>query len=53
MQCACLGRLPALVWRAYALQGQTAKSGSSYEAFLNHWKDADADIPILHQAEAE
>ncbi len=39
--------------RAYALQRQTAKSRSSYEEFLNLWKDADADTPILRQAKAE
>jgi serine/threonine protein kinase len=39
--------------RAYALQGQTAKSRSSYQDFFNLWKDADPDVPILKQAKAE
>jgi eukaryotic-like serine/threonine-protein kinase len=39
--------------RAYALQGDTVKSRSAYQDFLALWKDADPDIPILRQAEAE
>jgi tetratricopeptide (TPR) repeat protein len=39
--------------RAYALQGQTAKSRSSYQDFFNLWKDADPNVPILKQAKAE
>jgi predicted Ser/Thr protein kinase len=39
--------------RAYAMQGQTAKSNSAYRDFLTLWKDADPDIPILKQAKAE
>jgi serine/threonine protein kinase/Tfp pilus assembly protein PilF len=39
--------------RAYALQGDTAKSKASYQDFLALWKDADPDIPILKQAKAE
>jgi predicted Zn-dependent protease len=50
----------ALVWtaqlglaRAYALQGDTAKSRTAYQDFLALWKDADPDIPILQAAKAE
>jgi tetratricopeptide (TPR) repeat protein len=39
--------------RAYALQGETAKAKMAYQDFLALWKDADPDIPILHQAKAE
>jgi eukaryotic-like serine/threonine-protein kinase len=39
--------------RAYALQGDTAKSRTAYQDFLALWKDADPDIPILKQAKAE
>ena len=39
--------------RATALTGDAAKSRKMYEAFLQLWKDADADIPILIAAKAE
>jgi tetratricopeptide (TPR) repeat protein len=39
--------------RAYALQGDKAKSRMAYQDFLALWKDADPDIPILQQAKAE
>jgi len=39
--------------RAYALQGDTAKSRAAYQDFLTIWKDADPDIPVLKQAKAE
>jgi tetratricopeptide (TPR) repeat protein/predicted Ser/Thr protein kinase len=39
--------------RAYALQGDTAKSRVAYQDFLTLWKDADSDIPILKEAKAE
>src|SRR5207244_1048246 len=39
--------------RAYALQGDAAKSRAAYQDFLALWKDADADIPVLKQAKAE
>jgi eukaryotic-like serine/threonine-protein kinase len=39
--------------RAYAMQRDMAKAKSAYQQFLNLWKDADADIPILKQAKAE
>jgi eukaryotic-like serine/threonine-protein kinase len=39
--------------RAYALQGDTAKSRATYQDFLTLWKDADSDLPILKQAKAE
>ena len=31
----------------------TAKVHAAYSDFLNLWKDADPDIPILKQAKAE
>ena len=39
--------------RAYALQGDTARSRVAYQDFLAAWKDADPDLPILKQAKAE
>jgi tetratricopeptide (TPR) repeat protein len=39
--------------RAYAMQGDTAKSRAAYQDFLTLWKDADPDIPILIAAKAE
>src|SRR5438876_4625634 len=39
--------------RAYAMQGDTAKSRTAYQDFLTLWKDADPDIPILVAAKAE
>ncbi len=39
--------------RAYAMQGDTAKSRVAYQDFLTLWKDADPDIPLLKQAKAE
>jgi eukaryotic-like serine/threonine-protein kinase len=39
--------------RAYAIQGDTAKAKTAYQAFLTLWKDADPDIPIYKQAKAE
>jgi tetratricopeptide (TPR) repeat protein len=39
--------------RAYAIQGDAAKSRAAYQDFLTLWKDADPDIPIFQQAKAE
>jgi tetratricopeptide (TPR) repeat protein len=39
--------------RAFALSGDTTKAKTAYAAFLNLWKDADSDVPILQQAKAE
>ena len=39
--------------RAYALQGDKARSRVAYQDFLSIWKDADPDIPLLHEAKAE
>ena len=39
--------------RAYALSGDKTKAKSAYQDFLTLWKDADPDIPILKQAQAE
>jgi eukaryotic-like serine/threonine-protein kinase len=41
------------IGRAYAMQGDTAKTKTAYQKFLTLWKDADPDIPILKQAKAE
>ena len=39
--------------RAYAMQENTVKARAAYQDFLNLWKDADPDTPILKQAKAE
>jgi eukaryotic-like serine/threonine-protein kinase len=39
--------------RAYALEGDSARSRAAYQDFLALWKDADPDIPVLKQAKAE
>ena len=39
--------------RAYALQGDTTKARAAYQGFLTLWRDADPDIPIFKQANAE
>jgi hypothetical protein len=39
--------------RAFGLSGDTIKAKAAYEDFLTLWKDADPDIPILGQAQAE
>jgi tetratricopeptide (TPR) repeat protein len=49
-----LGALARLgLARAYAMQGDAAKAKAAYQNFLTLWKDADPDIPILKQANAE
>jgi eukaryotic-like serine/threonine-protein kinase len=39
--------------RAYARGSDPAKTRDAYRDFLNLWKDADSDIPVLKQAQAE
>jgi eukaryotic-like serine/threonine-protein kinase len=39
--------------RAYAASGDAAKARTAYQDFFALWKDADPDIPILKQAQAE
>ena len=39
--------------RAYAMGGDSAKAKRAYQDFLNQWKGADPDIPILKEAKAE
>jgi tetratricopeptide (TPR) repeat protein len=39
--------------RAYALQGDKARSRMAYQDFLALWKDADPDVPMLKEAKAE
>jgi tetratricopeptide (TPR) repeat protein len=49
-----LGALAHLgLGRAYALEGDKAKALAAYDEFLNLWKAADADIPILREAKGE
>jgi tetratricopeptide (TPR) repeat protein len=39
--------------RALALSGKIAQAKTAYQDFLNLWKNADSDLPILAQANAE
>jgi tetratricopeptide (TPR) repeat protein len=39
--------------RAYSLQRETDKARVAYQGFLDLWKTADPDVPILRQAMAE
>jgi hypothetical protein len=39
--------------RGFALAGERANAKRSFENFFALWKDADRDIPILRQAQAE
>jgi eukaryotic-like serine/threonine-protein kinase len=39
--------------RAYAMQGNTAAAKAAYRTFLDLWKEADANTPILKEAKAE
>jgi eukaryotic-like serine/threonine-protein kinase len=39
--------------RAYSLQGDLPKARAAYRNFLTIWKDADSDLPVLQQANAE
>lgn len=39
--------------RAFAMQGDMVKAKAAYQDFLNLWKNADPDVPILKQANAE
>jgi Tfp pilus assembly protein PilF len=52
--CDPIGALAHLqLGRAYAVAGDKTKARSAYQDFLTLWKDADPDIPILKQAQAE
>jgi DNA-binding winged helix-turn-helix (wHTH) protein/predicted Zn-dependent protease len=52
--CDPIGALAHLqLGRAYALAGDKTKARSAHQDFLTLWKDADPDIPILKQAQAE
>jgi eukaryotic-like serine/threonine-protein kinase len=39
--------------RAYALQGDSARSRIAYQDFFAMWKNADPDLPLLKQARGE
>jgi DNA-binding winged helix-turn-helix (wHTH) protein/tetratricopeptide (TPR) repeat protein len=52
--CDPIGALARLqLGRASAMSGDRSKATSAYKDFLALWKYADADIPILKQAQAE
>ena len=39
--------------RAFHMSGDETKARAAYRDFLNLWKDADNDLPILREAKAE
>ena len=39
--------------RLYRKQGDAAKARIAYQDFFAAWKDADPDLPLLHEAKAE
>ena len=39
--------------RAAAMAGDAARSRQAYQSFLEFWKDADPEIPILQAAQRE
>jgi eukaryotic-like serine/threonine-protein kinase len=39
--------------RTFAMSGDKAKAKAAYQNFLTLWKDADSDIPILNEGNAE
>jgi eukaryotic-like serine/threonine-protein kinase len=39
--------------RAFKMSGDTVTAKAAYEEFLTLWKDADPEIPVLKQAQAE
>jgi eukaryotic-like serine/threonine-protein kinase len=39
--------------RAYALQGDGGRARDAYKEFLMVWEDADEDVPVLKEAQAE
>jgi len=39
--------------RAWAMAGDTAKAKTAYQDFFALWKNADTDVPILKEAQAE
>jgi serine/threonine protein kinase/predicted Zn-dependent protease len=41
------------IGRAYAMSGNQAKARTAYQDFFRLWKDAEPEIPILKQAQAE
>ena len=39
--------------RAYTMQGDTPNARTAYRDFLDLWKDADSDVPVLNEAKTE
>ena len=39
--------------RVFQKQGDASKARIAYQNFLAAWKDADPDVPLLHEAKAE
>ncbi|MDQ2948329.1 MAG: tetratricopeptide repeat protein [Acidobacteriota bacterium] len=41
------------IGRAFLMSGDTAKAKTAYRDFLTLWKDADRDIPVFKETQAE
>jgi hypothetical protein len=39
--------------RSYVVLGDVARAKNAYRDFLDLWKDADQDVPVLEQVKAE
>jgi len=39
--------------RAYTQSGDVRKAREAYDRFFTLWKDADGDVPVLHEAQWE
>ena len=44
---------PLQIGRSWANAGDKVKARAAYAKFLDLWKEADSDIPVLQQAKAE
>ena len=49
----CAGAGPLQLARAQAMSGDKPAARRSYQDFLSLWKQADADLVLLKQAQAE
>ena len=47
------GAIQIELGRVFQKQGDKAKARIAYQNFLAAWKDADPDVPLLHEAKAE
>ena len=53
MNCRALQHAPQTTWGGKSENVAAAKAKAAYQDFLTLWRDADPDIPVLKQANAE